>query len=113
MLGVLFLLFLLFFAVTEPEDIARKALGDKAPPEAIAVWLENHGYDRPLWPWQDWGDNLLFDHYRRMLTFDFGLSDQKEEYTRGFRDTAGVVSEEGVFLSGSGLWSSRPLQWKK
>ena len=74
-LGVLFLLFVLFFAVTEPEDIARKALGDKAPPEAVAIWLENHGYDRPLWPWQDFRENLLFDHYRKMLTFDFGLSD--------------------------------------
>lgn len=74
-LGVLFLLFVLFFAVTEPEDIARKALGDKAPPEAVAIWLENHGYDRPLWPWQDFQENLLFDHYRKMLTFDFGLSD--------------------------------------
>ena len=28
--GVLFLLFVLFFTVTEPDDIARKALGDKA-----------------------------------------------------------------------------------
>jgi peptide/nickel transport system permease protein len=74
-LGVLFLLFVLFFTITQPEDIARKALGDKVPPEAIEIWLENHGYDRPLWPWQDWNDNLLFDHYRRMLTFDFGLSD--------------------------------------
>jgi len=74
-LGVLFLLFLLFFTVTAPDDIARKALGDKAPPEAIEIWKANHGYDRPLWPWQDWDENLLFDHYRRMLTFDFGLSD--------------------------------------
>ncbi len=74
-LGVLFLLFVLFFTVTAPEDIARKALGDKAPPEAIEIWKANHGYDRPLWPWQDWDENLLFDHYRRMLTFDFGLSD--------------------------------------
>jgi peptide/nickel transport system permease protein len=74
-LGVLFLLFVLFFTVTEPDDIARKALGDKAPPEAIEIWKANHGYDRPLWPWQDWDENLLFDHYRRMLTFDFGLSD--------------------------------------
>jgi peptide/nickel transport system permease protein len=73
--GVLFLLFLLFFTVTEPDDIARMALGDKAPPEALEQWKVNHGYDRPLWPWQDWEDNLLFDHYRRMLTFDFGLSD--------------------------------------
>jgi peptide/nickel transport system permease protein len=74
-MGVLFLLFLLFFTVTDPDDIARKALGEKAPPAVIEQWKANHGYDRPLWPWQDWEENLLFDHYRRMLTFDFGLSD--------------------------------------
>jgi len=74
-LGVLFLLFVLFFTFTEPYDIARKALGDKVPPAVIEQWKANHGYDRPLWPWQDWDDNLLFDHYRRMLTFDFGKSD--------------------------------------
>jgi peptide/nickel transport system permease protein len=74
-IGVLFLLFLLFFTVTDPDDIARKALGDKAPPAVLEQWKSNHGYDRPLWPWQDWKENLLFDHYRRMLTFDFGKSD--------------------------------------
>ena len=74
-LGVLFLLFMLFFTVTKPDDIARRALGDKAPPQVIEQWKTNHGYDRPLWPWQDWDDNLLFDHYRKMLTFEFGLSD--------------------------------------
>ena len=36
--------------------------------------------------------------------FDFGLSDQKEEYTRGFRETVGVIGEEGVYLAGSGFW---------
>ena len=36
--------------------------------------------------------------------FDFGLSAQKEEYTRGFRETAGIISEEGVYLAGSGFW---------
>jgi hypothetical protein len=35
---------------------------------------------------------------------DFGLSDQKEEYTRGFRETGGIVSEEGVYLAGNGFW---------
>ena len=74
-IGVLFLLFILFFTVTEPDDIARRALGDKVPPEVIEQWKINHGYDRPLWPWQDWDENLLFDHYRKMLTFEFGLSD--------------------------------------
>ena len=36
--------------------------------------------------------------------FDFGLSDQKEEYTRGFRSTVGQLGEEGVFLAGSSFW---------
>jgi peptide/nickel transport system permease protein len=74
-MGVLFLLFVLFFTVTNPDDIARKALGEKVPPQVIEQWKANHGYDRPLWPWQDFQENLLFDHYRRMLTFDFGYSD--------------------------------------
>jgi len=74
-LGVLLFLFVLFFAVTTPDDVARRALGDKALPEVIEQWKANHGYDKPLWPWQDASDNLLFSHYHRMLTFDFGRSD--------------------------------------
>jgi peptide/nickel transport system permease protein len=77
-LGVLMLLFLLFFTVASPDDIARRALGEKARPAAIEQWKINHGYDRPLWPSLGDGglrDNLLFDHYRRMLSFDFGHSD--------------------------------------
>ena len=46
-LGVLLLLFVLFFLVTNPDDIARRALGEKAPPEAIAQWKVNHGYAKP------------------------------------------------------------------
>ena len=37
-------------------------------------------------------------------TFDFGLGEQKEEYTRGFRETAGIIGQEGVYLAGSGFW---------
>jgi peptide/nickel transport system permease protein len=67
-LGVLLLLFALFFVYAQPEEIARRAIGDKAPPEALQQWVANHGYDRPL-------HEQLVDHYRRMLTFDFGRSD--------------------------------------
>jgi peptide/nickel transport system permease protein len=74
-LGVLFFLFVLFFAIATPDDVARRALGEKALPEVIEQWKANHGYDRPLWPWQDPSDNLLVDHFRRMLGFDFGRSD--------------------------------------
>ncbi len=75
-LGVLLLLFALFFLVTAPDDIARKAVGEKAMPHVIEQWKKNHGYDRPLWPGDGhYADNLLVDHFRRMLTFDFGRSD--------------------------------------
>jgi len=75
-LGVLLLLFVLFFMVTDPRDVARKALGEKAPPEAITHWLANHGYDKPLaWNPDDPRDTMLAEHFRRMLTFDFGRSD--------------------------------------
>jgi peptide/nickel transport system permease protein len=67
-LGVLGLLFVLFFVYAKPVDIARRAVGEKAPPEVLARWVTEHGYDRPL-PVQ------LRDHYVRMLTFDFGRSD--------------------------------------
>jgi peptide/nickel transport system permease protein len=75
-LGVLLLLFILFFLVTKPDDVARRALGEKAPPEAIAQWKHNHGYDKPrFWNPGAPGDTMIADHFRRMLTFDFGRSD--------------------------------------
>lgn len=36
--------------------------------------------------------------------FDFGLSDQKEQYTRGFRETIGTIAPVGVFLDGGSAW---------
>ena len=89
-MGVLGLLFVLFFQVASPDDIARRALGEKARPDAIEQWKANHGYDRPLWPWQDWSENLLFHHYSTMLTFEFGNSDVDDvPITRRLREGAG------------------------
>ncbi len=74
--GVLFLLFVLFFTVTSPDDVARKALGERVSADVIEQWKANHGYDKQLFPGPGaWTDNMLFEHYRRMLTFDFGRSD--------------------------------------
>ena len=36
--------------------------------------------------------------------FDHALSDAREEYTRGFRSTPGLVSKEGVYLPGASGW---------
>ena len=88
--AVVGLLFVLFFQVASPDDIAKRALGDKALPEAIEQWKASHGYDRPLWPWQDPGNNLLFHHYRSMLSFDFGNSDADDvPIARRLREGAG------------------------
>ncbi len=38
---------------------------------------------------------------------DFPLSEEKEEYTRGFRETLGFVGAEGVYLSASTSWYPR------
>jgi peptide/nickel transport system permease protein len=97
-LGVLFLLFILFFTVTDPDDIARKALGEKARPEAYVQWKKNHGYDRPLFlnrthatfDARRYTDTLLAEHFRRMLTFDFGRSDADDTpITRRLLEGAG------------------------
>lgn len=75
-LGVLVFLFALFFLYATPEDMARRALGDKAPPQAVEQWIVNHEYHHPmLWNPESPGKTLLADHFRRMLTFDFGRSD--------------------------------------
>lgn len=75
-LGVILFLYVLFFAVATPDDIARRAIGDKAMPEVIEQWKKNHGYDQPLWPGPGhMSENLLVDHFSKMLTLDFGKSD--------------------------------------
>ncbi len=40
-------------------------------------------------------------------SIDHGLSDEQEQYTRGFRETRGIISAEGVYLDGDSLWVPR------
>jgi peptide/nickel transport system permease protein len=102
--GVLLFLFVLFFTITNPDDIARRALGEKALPEVIEQWKANHGYDKPLWPWQHPTDNLLVDHFRRMLTFDFGRSDADDTLISSqLRTRVGASLSLTVPLFGLGL----------
>jgi peptide/nickel transport system permease protein len=111
-LGVLLLLFVLFFAVTNPDDIARKAVGERARPEVYAQWKINHGYDKPLFLNRDFAgsdarrytDTLLAEHYRRMLTFDFGRSDADDSsIARRLWDGAGPSLSLTVPLFALGL----------
>ncbi len=85
-LAVLGLLFILFFTLTNPDDIARLAVGEKASQEVCDAWKSKHGYDMPLFVNKDYSavqiqrysKTLLVDHYRRMLTFDFGSRDSDD-----------------------------------
>ena len=78
-LGVLLLLFALFFLYAEPIEMARRAVGEKAPPEVLEQWVVNHGYAKPTW-WnpEEPGDTMIANHFRSMLTFDFGRSDSDD-----------------------------------
>jgi peptide/nickel transport system permease protein len=90
-LGVLLFLFFLFFFLATPDDIAKKAVGEKAPQAVLDQWKANHGYDKPrVWNPDAPLDTMLVDHFRRMLTFDFGKSDADDTpIARRLRDGAG------------------------
>ena len=105
-LGVLGLLFVLFFLYATPEEMGRRALGEKAPPEVIEQWVVNHGYDKPAWSFSAPRESLLWDHYRRMLTFDFGASDADDSLIGPQirrRMVPSLVLTVPLFVTGLGL----------
>jgi peptide/nickel transport system permease protein len=104
-LGVLIFLFILFFSFATPDDIARKAVGEKAPPEVLEQWKANHGYDKPLvWNPESPADTMLVEHFRRMLLFDFGRSDADDTpIADRLREGIGPSMSLSVPLFGIGL----------
>jgi len=80
-LGVVLITFALFFVYNKPEDMARRTLGQKATPEAVATWIKTRGYDLPVvWNADEEGSGkltatLLWRKCARVLVFDFGQSD--------------------------------------
>ncbi len=110
-LGVLTFLFALFFLYATPEDMARRALGEKAPPQALEQWIVNHDYHHPLlWNPDNPGQTLIVDHFRRMLTFDFGRSDADDVLvTRRLRKGVGPSLSLTVPLFVGGLFVSISL----
>ncbi len=104
-LGVLAFLFGLFFLYAQPEDVARRAVGEKAPQEVVEQWLVNHGYDKPrFWNPEDPLDTMLVEHFRRMLTFDFGRSDADDvPIARRLREGVGPSLALTVPLFAMGL----------
>ncbi|EDY18834.1 binding-protein-dependent transport systems inner membrane component [Chthoniobacter flavus Ellin428] len=78
--GVMLITFLLFFVVQPPYARARAILGEKARPAQVQQWLHDHGYDKPTYlntkPGQHLFDSLFVNQMKRLITFDFGVSDK-------------------------------------
>jgi ABC-type dipeptide/oligopeptide/nickel transport system permease subunit len=83
-LGIVVITFVLFFVVNKPDDMARRTLGPKATPEAVAAWVRAHGYDLPLfYNAKEKGlarltSTLLVQKCGRLLVFDLGRSDASD-----------------------------------
>ena len=83
LLGVILITFLLFYVVKSPEERAVDALGPKTPESVRNQWIENRGYNRPLY-------QQFATHVVRMATFDFEPSDiTKRSMGETFRDGVG------------------------
>lgn len=86
LLGVNLVVFLLFFLVNSPDDMARQALGDKAStPENVERWKEAHGYHHPLFVNRDAAgvarltETIFFQKSLALFWGDFGRSDMTLE----------------------------------
>jgi len=86
LIGVNLLVFMLFFLVNTPDDMARQALGDKASqPEQLKRWKIAHGYQYPKF----WNRNasgtkkvsqtIFYQKSLRMFWGDFGRTDMTME----------------------------------
>ena len=92
LIGVNILIFVLFFAVNTPDDMARLHLGVKhVTPEAIAKWKAERGYDKPLFynPEAEglarFTDTLFFHRAVPMFAFRFGAADDGRDIGREIR----------------------------
>lgn len=82
LIGVNVLTFVLFFGVNSPEDMARAHLGGKRVTQAaIEAWLQERGYDKPLF-WNAAAEGIhkfthtiFFTQSVPLFLFHFGRSD--------------------------------------
>jgi len=109
--GVMLITFVLFFAVKPPQGMAKRAIGEKASPEAIDNWLHQRGYDKPLFfnanPGSKIYDSQFFRQVKALACFDFGRSDINGEPIIG-KLRRGVVPSLCITLPAFlvGLWTA-------
>ena len=82
LVGVNLLTFVLFFAVSTPDDMARMNIGGKrVSQDAIEKWKVERGYNKPLL-WNDAKEGaekatktIFFERSVQLFALDFGPSD--------------------------------------
>jgi len=96
LIGVNLLTFFLFFIVNAPADMARVSLGEKhVTPKAIDNWIENHGYNKPLFLNTTqtgkyiFTDTLFFEKTWKLFLFDYGISDGGRDITQDISERFG------------------------
>jgi peptide/nickel transport system permease protein len=82
LLGVNLLLFLIFFGVNTPDDMAEAIIGEKhSTPELLENWKREHGYHLPRFFNAGEGfpgmftQTIFWQKSMRLFLFDFGKSD--------------------------------------
>ncbi len=92
LIGVNVLIFVLFFAVNTPDNMARVHLGMKhVTPEAIEKWKREHGYDKPLFVNPDapgagkLTETIFFTKAVPMFAFEFGAADDGRDIGHDIR----------------------------
>ncbi len=69
----------------------------------LGVIENDHGPKRTRYAFvSDAPANKLVVSYEGVINFD--LADEKEQYSKGIRETYGILGPEGIFLSGSTAW---------
>ncbi len=108
--GVMMITFILFFAIQQPETMARVQLGKRATPQSVGAWLHNRGYDKPRLintrPGEHFYDSILLNQMWKFATFDFGKSDVTGRPLKDvFREGAipSVLITAPAFFAGLGV----------
>ncbi|HEU4622463.1 MAG TPA: ABC transporter permease [Burkholderiaceae bacterium] len=93
--GVNLAVFILFFAVNTPDDMARMQLGGKrVTQEAVDRWKAERGYDRPLFfnpaskGLHRIVDTVFFDNTARVVRFDFGKTAEGRDIAHEIHERA-------------------------
>ena len=83
LIGVNILVFLLFFVVNSPDQMARKILGEKNITQTdVDNWKKQNGYHLPLWfntgasGSKGFTETIFFQKSIKLFVFDFGTSDR-------------------------------------